>query len=234
MRSFLFSVITTTIVLLLSGRCVFGQDLNKRLSLDIHNEQITAVIERISAQTGIRFSYSQSLEPMQKKINLQVHDKTLKEIFELVFRQHGIDYLVVEGQVVLKFKPIERPQAVKYSISGFLRDKASGEILIGAAVYAEGYNTGVSTNAYGFYSLTLPEGDYNFRFSYLGYIAVKQGIALHKDLHLSVDLEEYKVEMKEVEITGSKQSSSGLGSTLSEVHFTPRGAHHSTWFCRRY
>src|SRR5690554_362600 len=44
----------------------------------------------------------------------------------------------------------------KFTISGFVYDKQSGEFLIGATVYEKQLGTGAVTNEYGFYSLTIP------------------------------------------------------------------------------
>ncbi len=59
---------------------------------------------------------------------------------------------------------------VKYTISGYLTDTANGERLIAANIYDSEQKVGTISNTYGFYSLTLPEGNYNITFSYVGYM----------------------------------------------------------------
>ena len=46
----------------------------------------------------------------------------------------------------------------KYTISGYITDKNNGESIVGANVYCTALNLGVTSNTYGFYSLTLPAG----------------------------------------------------------------------------
>lgn len=73
------------------------------------------------------------------------------------------------------------PQLVfsqKYTISGYIKDKATGEELIGANAMVVGQTIGASANAYGFYSLTLEKGSYDVVFSYVGY----QDDTVHFDL----------------------------------------------------
>ena len=48
----------------------------------------------------------------------------------------------------------------KFSLSGYISDGETGETLIGATVYVPAVQKGVTTNEYGFYSLTLPAGNY--------------------------------------------------------------------------
>ena len=52
-----------------------------------------------------------------------------------------------------------------YTLSGFISDSSNGETLIGVNILVDSLNIGTSTNNYGFYSLTLPEAQYNINFS---------------------------------------------------------------------
>ena len=58
----------------------------------------------------------------------------------------------------------------KYTLSGYVKDTKTGEELIGATVFLkEPHILGTTTNAYGFYSITLPEGEYNIISQFMGY-----------------------------------------------------------------
>ena len=48
----------------------------------------------------------------------------------------------------------------KYTVSGTITDQAKGETVIGARVKIKDKNQGAVSNEYGFFSLTLPEGNY--------------------------------------------------------------------------
>jgi hypothetical protein len=56
-----------------------------------------------------------------------------------------------------------------FTLSGYMRDASTGEELLYATVSVAGTSQGVTTNLYGFYSLTLPKGSYQINFSYVGY-----------------------------------------------------------------
>jgi len=63
----------------------------------------------------------------------------------------------------------------KYTLSGTIKDAETGEDLIGATVsVVENLGTGAVTNVYGFYSLTLPKGEYTLRYSFIGYNKVNK------------------------------------------------------------
>ena len=58
----------------------------------------------------------------------------------------------------------------QYSISGFVKDNASGDVLVGANVFVDGTTIGTSSDKKGFFKISgLNEGDYTFKISYIGY-----------------------------------------------------------------
>jgi hypothetical protein len=77
-----------------------------------------------------------------------------------------------------------------YSISGTVRDFSSGETIAGASVHI-GSNENISgrTNAYGFFSLTVPAGEYNMNISFVGYQTKTQQIVLKKDTSMLILLD---------------------------------------------
>ncbi len=90
-----------------------------------------------------------------------------------------------------------------YTISGYVKDKASNESLIGATVFEVEGNRGTTTNAYGFYSLTLPKGKYVVNFSYVGFQSLAKEIELNDHLELSIELSEGS-ELEEVVVSAQK------------------------------
>jgi outer membrane receptor for ferrienterochelin and colicin len=88
----------------------------------------------------------------------------------------------------------------KYTLSGYVTDLDNGETLIGANIYvADNPGQGTVSNVYGFYSLTLPEGDYQLIFSYLGFqdkiidVQLRESKTLDATLSQGVDLEQVVV-----------------------------------------
>lgn len=93
----------------------------------------------------------------------------------------------------------------KYTISGYITDAATGEELIGATVGVEELSgTGTATNIYGFYSLTLPPGNYTLHYTYLGYNSQQIQIELNRDLRHNISLSSGEVQLEEVVISGEK------------------------------
>ena len=100
----------------------------------------------------------------------------------------------------------------KVTISGKVTDRASGETLINATVLDQNSGLGTVTNNYGFYSLTLPEGEIKLLCSYVGYTPSVQEFDLHKDIQLNIDLAGNK-ELDEITVTATRSPHSDMVQT---------------------
>ena len=105
----------------------------------------------------------------------------------------------------------------KYTISGFVRDASDGEELIGVTIYVEEIGTGTITNAYGFYSLTLPAGEYSFRFSYVGYEQFEKKIELKENLTFNIEMPPSTLEMEEIVVSSTPIDENVQGMKMSRV-----------------
>ena len=78
------------------------------------------------------------------------------------------------------------------TVSGYITDETSGETLIGAGVLVEDSArktpTGAVTNAYGYYTLTLPKGKTALQYSYVGYESVAMELDLQRDTTVNIVL----------------------------------------------
>lgn len=108
----------------------------------------------------------------------------------------------------------------KYTISGIIADGANGETMIGANVFLEPIMKGTTANQYGFYSITVPEGDYTLKVSFLGYRTFSKDISLNSNLKLNVDLEESSYTKDEVVVTGKKADQNTKSTKMSAVEIS--------------
>lgn len=107
-------------------------------------------------------------------------------------------------------------------LSGTVRDGESGETLIGAVVAID-TNTGqqaVSTNAYGFYSLTLPAGRHRVIFSYVGYQTYVEEIELDANRRLHVNLRKTENELEEVVVSAKRDDDNVTNPQMGVLNFT--------------
>lgn len=94
----------------------------------------------------------------------------------------------------------------KRTINGSITEAKTGETLIGASVKVTG-TTGAAavTNSYGFYSISLTEGDYEISVSFIGYKTIKKNISITNDARFNFALEQDN-QLNEVVISAIKRN----------------------------
>jgi len=104
-----------------------------------------------------------------------------------------------------------------YTISGYVQDNESGENLIGVSIYDKATFKGTSTNQYGFYSLTLDEGEYEILYSFIGFKTISKNINLNKDIRLNISLDSDAILTEEVIVTGERLDKNVSSSDMSQA-----------------
>jgi hypothetical protein len=95
--------------------------------------------------------------------------------------------------------------AQNYTISGYVKDTANGESMIGVSVYKQGTTIGVTTNVYGFYALTLPQGKNTIVFTYIGYKTKTFEVDLTKNITMNMELSVEGQNLNEVVVLSEKE-----------------------------
>ena len=106
--------------------------------------------------------------------------------------------------------------AQRYTVSGYVTDAAAEETMIGATLYDRTSGNGTVTNAYGFYSLTLSEGEVCIAASYVGYASQEQRFVLSSDTVINIALHPHSA-LDEVTIVGNRLDLGVRGSQMSAV-----------------
>ena len=105
----------------------------------------------------------------------------------------------------------------KYTISGYITDKNNGESIVGVNIYCADLSLGVTSNTYGFYSLTLPEGIYEVSFTFIGYQNQVRNFNLNSAITHDVEFELSSVNIQEVVVTGEKNIVETTQTSMIEV-----------------
>lgn len=92
----------------------------------------------------------------------------------------------------------------KYTISGIISDAKTNETLIGVSLQIEETKLFATTNEYGFYSITLPKGEYSLKVSYVGFEESMEKINLTQNTKLNFKLSEESKQLEEIVITDNK------------------------------
>ncbi|HEY9116094.1 MAG TPA: TonB-dependent receptor [Bacteroidales bacterium] len=102
-----------------------------------------------------------------------------------------------------------------YTISGFISDNSTGEKLPGATVFVASLGKGAASNNYGFYSITIPKGNYELKYSFIGYANTLVKIQLRADTTINIELAPSAENLSEVEILGE-----GINENVSSAQMS--------------
>ncbi|MFW5755863.1 MAG: TonB-dependent receptor, partial [Tangfeifania sp.] len=110
-----------------------------------------------------------------------------------------------------------------YVLSGNIADASTGESLTGAnVVTVELPNTGAVSNSYGFYSLSLPGGEYQVRFQFIGYEPKIVRVDLRENKKLDIELREKTYEIGNIVVTGERADKNVTSVEMGNVQMVPK------------
>lgn len=162
---------------------------SRTYALDVDDLPLKEALERFSATTKLAVAFKIDLVN-GKKSKCAISEARALELLACVLEDTGLAFERLETGTykLVRLPPVSQALKTKHTISGFIRDEASGEALISAAVYDRVRGAGITSNAYGFYSLTLPDGPVELTISYLGYQKAFFSFDLNEDVELHVNL----------------------------------------------
>ena len=201
-------------LILIGGVLLFAlqtqaQKAETKLSFSIRNATLEEFVKRIENSTGFSFIYGEEVK-INHRLTLDVKQKTIPEILDLAFANEPVKYQVT-GRHILLQKKKQKPVSRKFTISGYVTDGTSSETLIGANILESRQQQGTTTNPYGFYSITLPAGETELSFSYLGYTTRQYKLELSKDTLINVLMQDNN-QLEEVVIVSDK-AEAGITAT---------------------
>lgn len=157
------------------------------ISYTAQNKPLSLVLNELSDRSGVNIIFSENRIPKNSKVSISAVQQPLGIILKSILEKRKCKYEIIGDEIVVSRVPY-RDLYRNLTISGYLTDEKSGELLVGANVFLFNKSKGTQTNEYGFYSLTLPKGTKRIYYSYLGYKQVVDEFYLQKDTVISKEL----------------------------------------------
>jgi outer membrane receptor for ferrienterochelin and colicin len=168
------------------------------------------IFAEIEKQTGLFFSYESSLTDNWPKLSLIATDELPADCLQRLFADLPVSFRITGRYIILKKKPSF------HTVSGYVRDSASLECLIDATVVDLVSGKGVTSNSYGFFSLTLPAGTVKLRSSYVGYATAGCELTLRGDTSLDI-LPTLSGVLPEVTVKGANEQPEIMSSRMGNM-----------------
>lgn len=192
------------------------QNHDPRYSININKASLSEFVKKVERVTDYSFIYSEEVEKQWTVITINELDVSIQKLLEQVFLKQAIGYEVIGGHILLSLKKEANQSVPKFTISGYLTDERSSETLLGATVFEHKKRKGATTNSFGFYSITLPQGEVEMSYSYIGYEMKKMEFFLSKDTIINIRLNS-NTELAEVVVLSTKNEV-GINSPTMGTH----------------
>lgn len=138
-------------------------------------------MDEVATRFGMNFIYDPSLPVSDTYTGSGRNDLSLEESLEDMFSGRNIRWTIRKKYISLK-----AVSKKSFTIGGHVVDAVSSETLIGAGVFTG--SIGTIANEFGFYSITLPEGEYELTASFIGYERVTKKVVVDRDKTVNFDL----------------------------------------------
>lgn len=159
-----------------------------RINYYAFNKPLKVVLQDLSKASNINIVFSETKIPANKPIKINVKDERLGDVLDVLLDDFGLGYQIVGQQVVI-VKATSKTISGTIRIYGYVRDKTSGENLIGASIFLHDKSVGAITNDQGFYSIQLPKVIHRIHISYLGYKTEIMDVHVLKDTLMNINLQ---------------------------------------------
>lgn len=103
-------------------------------------------------------------------------------------------------------------------LSGTIRNNADGEYVIGAIVYVGRLRAGVMTNNAGYYSITIPKGQYQVEYRMMGMKTTRRNVIIYSDGVLDVGMSDEQNIIEPVIITGTRDNIKDVRTGIEQIN----------------
>lgn len=201
---------------------VYGQNTQEGyIHFDTSSNGITVAdaLQLIRNQTSYKPSFITGILPLNKRLPIKEEEMPLSDLLDLIVEGEDIHYIIRNGLILFVASNPGENDEPKYTLQGVVRERQTGEALIGATLWIDSLKVGASTNGYGFYSLTLPKGKHRIAVSFVGFQAIWENVDLKGDLVLNYHLELTGSELPEIIVspTDFEEMSSGINTGYHKI-----------------
>jgi len=189
---------------------------NILINYSCKNKSIKKIFDDFKKEYQLNFQYNPA-DLKKKTATVELKEVPLKKALNEILNKTNLLYKVNAREIIIyKNKDSDLSHStenIKVTVSGYITDAETTESLIGATIVDETTGLGTVTNEYGFFSITLPKGDYILKASYLGYKNHTKNYQLLKDASVEIQLSSSSAVINEVVITSESESVSNFEKT---------------------
>jgi hypothetical protein len=184
-----------------------AQDADKWIiSIDLKGASLEEAFKQIESLTKLRFNYKTDDVSGINNITYHQRNASVKKILTDLLSKTKLQFEQLQHYILIKSK--KNQPAGNVTVYGFVTALQSGESLIGASISLSGAHAySAVTNAYGFYSLTVPAGEYRIATSFIGYQDFERILNLKQTSRNNIEMAINEVYLEPLEVASAGRKS---------------------------
>jgi TonB-linked SusC/RagA family outer membrane protein len=218
-------LLTTVILLVMGLTTTAAPGYSQKITLEMKNARLEAVLNQIGKITGYSFIYEKNLVKKAKKLDVSLENANLQEAMDRILKDQAMEYNITDKYIVISPKkpdpapavllPPANPDPPPAIVAGVVKDSA-GATMSGVSVSNKTTGRGTSTNKEGAFKIEAKPGDV-LVFSFVGYES--QSVTIGAETQLTVVLKTAPSQLGTIVITalGVKRSERSLTYATQQI-----------------
>jgi len=214
--------IAIAVICLFNSALLYGQSLSSaQLSFSGGAIPVEEFIDSVQTVRGLTVSYSPDILGSGKKITVPKKEVSLEKALLLASSDGAFAYTLDGSTLILRSTEnageTAEKQPIVETVSGYVKDSANGEVLIGANVYIQETMKGTITNLYGYFSIPANCGDCHLVVNFLGYKDYVIPVSSIKNGRVTINLSSSSETIETVTVTGERSNENVVTTEVSAV-----------------
>lgn len=220
-----FRIMKLTVLLLLLGICqaMANVKAQNKVTLSMNKAAISKILNSIEKQGHYRFVYNSKLKDLKERTSVNVRDAAITDVLKNVLSGTNLLYNILEDNLI-----VIRENGAKQDIivRGTVMD-VNAAPLAGVSVTVKGTNQGVTTDADGNFSISVPEKG-TLIFSFVGFQTQEIAVANQENINVVLEPAATTQQLEEVVVIGygttTKKDLTGAISSVKSADITKQPA----------
>lgn len=232
-RAFSRISLLLTLVLMVMLQPLFALDgstqsiLNRRISLKVENKELKSVLDQIETSANVKFAYSRQVVNANQLVSLTANQLTLSEALTRLLKPIALTFDIVSGRILLMPAETDKISTNKFSqaadrplditVTGKVKDAQTNLPLPGVNITIKGTMRGTTTDANGFYKVSVPNSSDVLIFSFIGYTTKEEAVGNRTEINISLADDQKQLDEVIVTALGVKREERSLGYAVQKV-----------------
>ncbi|RZA01189.1 MAG: SusC/RagA family TonB-linked outer membrane protein [Sphingobacteriaceae bacterium] len=202
----------------LASNVVAQVALDKEITLNVANREVSRVLADITKQSGVEFTYSSAIIESNRKISVAARNKTIASVLNEILPQLNLAYEASGNSIIITRANAAAKAIIAQTVTGKVVDD-KGEALIGVTVSEKGVPTNAAgTDVNGNYRITVANANSTLVFTYVGFEAVEALVGTRTVINVTMNTADNQLGDVVVTALGIKRESKKLGYSATTAN----------------